>query len=86
MANVKTEVPTEERVTIRLFKDNAKYKDDVFVAVNGRSFLIQRGVDIEVPRCVAQVLEDSMEQDAKTAELMEREAGYFMEESKKLGV
>ena len=32
-------------------------KDDVFVGINGRTFLIQRGVEVAVPRNVAKVLE-----------------------------
>lgn len=31
-------------------------KDDVFVGVNGRTWLIKRGVDVEVPACVVEVL------------------------------
>ena len=63
----------EKRVRIRLFKDNGKYKDDVFVGVNGKGYRIQRGVDVEVPESVANVLEESARQDAATAALIERE-------------
>ena len=77
--NTKTEAPAteapagEKRVRIRLFKDNGKYKDDVFVGVNGKGYRIQRGVDVEVPESVANVLEESARQDAATAALIERE-------------
>ena len=65
----------EKMVKLKLFKDNGQYKDDVFVAVNGRTFQIVRGVEVEVPACVAEVLEHS--QDRRTAELMERlESAY----------
>lgn len=60
-------------VPIRLFKDNDKYKDDVFVAVNGRSFQIKRGETVQVPAYVAEVLEQSMAQDNATANLIARE-------------
>lgn len=52
---------------IRLFKDSNLYCDDVFVAVNGKNFLIQRGVDVSVPYYVAEILENSaiQEQEAK---------------------
>ena len=33
-------------------------KDDVYVAVNGRSYLIKRGEYVEVPASVAEVLEN----------------------------
>lgn len=57
--------PTEEKdtVVIRLFKDNQRYKAPVFVGVNGVTYLIQRGVDVEVPKAVAEVLEHSEEMD-----------------------
>lgn len=61
------------KVTIRLFKDNDKYKSDVPVILNGKVYQIQRGVDVEVPEEVAAILEASMKQDANTAMLIERE-------------
>ena len=33
-------------------------KDDVYVAVNGKSYLIKRGEYVEVPASVAEVLEN----------------------------
>ena len=51
-----------EPVTINLFKDDGKYKDDVFVAVNGKRFQIQRGKDITVPRYVAEVIKNAKDQ------------------------
>ncbi len=59
-----------EKVTVKLFKDNGKYKDDVFVAVNGERYQIQRGVPVTVPRYIAAVLEESMRQDEQTASLI----------------
>lgn len=57
--------PTEEKdtVVIRLFKDNQRYKAPVFVGVNGVTYLVQRGVGVEVPKAVAEVLEHSEEMD-----------------------
>lgn len=56
---------TEELVKIRIprARDN---QDDVFVAVNGRTWLIKRGVDVEVPPCVVEVLRN--QEDALTKE------------------
>ena len=56
-----------DKVTIKLFLDGKNYSEDVFVGINGRSYLIQRGVEVSVPYAVARVLEDSeqMEQMAK---------------------
>lgn len=72
----------EDMVSIRLFKDNDKYKDDVFVAVNGRSFQIKRGETVKVPAYVAAVLEQSMNQDNATANLIERETSAYAAEAK----
>ena len=69
-------------VPIRLIKDNDKYKDDVFVAVNGRSFQIKRGETVQVPAYVAEVLEQSMAQDNATANLIERESSAYAAEAK----
>lgn len=51
----KTEAPKEKMVKIRLPRTNAK-QGDVPVWVNERSWLIKRGVEVEVPECVAEVL------------------------------
>lgn len=69
--------PTEEKDTevIRLFKDSQRYKAPVFVGVNGETYLIQRGVDVEVPKAVAEVLRHSEEMDnAAMARIAEAEA------------
>lgn len=69
MAN---EAYMNEKVTIKLFKDNAKYRDDVYVAVNDRTFLIKRGVEVSVPRFVEEVLKNSLSQDEYVALLVEK--------------
>lgn len=50
-----TENKTEKKVTIRL-PISRELEDDMFVAVNGRTFLIKRGVEVEVPECVVEVI------------------------------
>ena len=57
MAEKKT--PAGRMVKIRLFKDNSRYKGDLFVSVNGVNYKIRRGVEVEVPAAVAEVLEHS---------------------------
>ena len=59
-----------EEVEIQLFKDNGKYKDDVYVAVNGQNCLIQRGKPVKVKRKFAEVLRQSLEQDNETADMI----------------
>lgn len=67
-----------EKVPIRLFKDNDRYKDDVYVCVNGERLLIKRGENVEIPRKFALVLEHSMEQDNSTAKMIEEKSADFM--------
>ena len=47
----------EKTVRIRLPKERRE-QEDVFVGINERSWLIKRGVEVEVPECVAEVLEN----------------------------
>lgn len=69
--------PGEEPVTVQLFKDNDRYKDDLFVAVNGERILIQRGVPVQIKRKFAEVIENSQLQDQQTDAMMQRLAeGY----------
>lgn len=76
----------EEMVSVRLFKDNGRYKDPVFVAVNGRRFMIERGKTVQVPRCVAQVLEQSANQDEATARLMDAESAAYEDQARTLNL
>ena len=75
-----------EYVEIKLFKDNDKYKDDVYVAINGKNCVIRRGVWTRIRRKFALLLDQSEIQDLRTAELMEREEGRFADESRRRSV
>lgn len=61
----------EEMETIQLFSDGGKYKGDLFVGVNGVNYQIKRGVPVNVPKAVAEVIRHSQEQDAQSAARME---------------
>ena len=61
------EARMKELVEIELFYDGDKYKDDVSVGVNGKTWLIKRGERVTVPRFVAEVINNSMEQDKASA-------------------
>ncbi len=54
-------------VPVKLFKDNERYTDDVFVSVNGNAFQIQRGVEVMVPMYIKLEL-DRAEEQRKAAE------------------
>lgn len=60
---VKNDAYYNEKVKIKLFKDNGKYKDDVFVAVNGIGMIVPRGKEVEIPRKYAIALQNSERQD-----------------------
>lgn len=62
----KTTNNTEEMVTIKLPRD--KNKGAEFVSVNEKTWLIQRGVEVEVPACVAEVLRHAEEMEAEAEE------------------
>lgn len=75
-----TTKPTVKMVTIKIDKTRND-RDDVWVSVNGKSYLIQRGVEVKVPYFVAEVLENSnnmlnvaMEyEDKKSAKVSDKE-------------
>lgn len=75
----------EELVTIQLFKDKNKYKDDVFIAINGERIQVQRGVPVQIKAKYAKVLERSVRQDAATADLIAEETERYERASKLLG-
>lgn len=76
--------PVKETVVIRLFKDADKYAEDVFVGINGKSYLLQRGVEIEVPMAVAEVLKNSEQQDLHTNAYLAKLEKEFSERSREL--
>ncbi len=68
-----------ELVAVKLFRDNDRYKDDVYVAVNGQNCVIKRGEWVKIKRKFALVLDQSEIQDIKTAEMLEAEQNRFRE-------
>lgn len=56
----KTDEKKEKLVKIKIPR-MSKDESDVYVGVNERSWLIKRGVEVEVPECVAEVLQHSEE-------------------------
>ena len=59
-----------ELVTLKLFKDKDRYKDDVLVIVNGESWLIKRGVTVQVPRKVVDALQLADDQTSAAADII----------------
>lgn len=73
-----------EEVEIQLFKDNGRYSDDVYVAVNGENCLIQRGRPVKVKRKFAEALRLSMEQDNETADMIRELESQYEAKTKEL--
>ena len=67
------EQAAEEMVRFRIPTGRSDLdKQDVFVAVNGKSYLIKRGETVELPKSVVEVLENSEAQNAYALEYMEK--------------
>ena len=62
----------EKMVTVTLPRGRKQEENFVIVSVNGRSWKIMRGVEVQVPRCVAEVLEN--------AQMMAEEARRYVDE------
>ncbi len=73
-AELKEIKKNEEYVEIKLFKDNEKYKDDVYVAVGGQNCVIKRGIPVKIKRKFYLALQHQESQDVKTARLIEKES------------
>lgn len=52
----KPETEVKEKIVKVRIPKTREQQDDVYVSVNNRNWLIQRGVEVEVPECVAEVL------------------------------
>lgn len=73
-----------ERVPFKAFKDNDKYKDDLVVGVNGKTYQIQRGISVMIPRFVYQVIANSDKQDLETSQFIEQKIAEYQEKLKQL--
>jgi hypothetical protein len=76
---------TEEMVEFIAFKDDGRYKDDIYVGINGKGYIIKRGEKVMIPRSVYEVLMNSQSQSQAAFRLMENKANEFESETKKFG-
>lgn len=53
----KKTVAEEKKVTIKLPRIKGE-SDTVYVSINERNWLIKRGVSVEVPKCVADLIDE----------------------------
>ena len=75
-----------ELVPVLLFKDSDKYKDDLPVGLNGKLYVIKRGVTVMVPRAVAEIVEHQLEQDNATAMLISQQSEQFAKDRTRMGL
>lgn len=61
--------PFTEKVKIKLIKTK-ELKHDEFVRINGRTFQLQRGKEMLVPKEVYDILENSRKQDEQTFDMI----------------
>lgn len=69
----------QRKVTIELFKDDYRYKEPLFVGINGRTFLIQRGVPVEVDDYVAEFIEGMKAEEARIMRKVEAEEREYQQ-------
>ena len=68
-------VPYEETeyVKVRLFRDEYRYKAPLYVSINGRNWLIKRGVEVTLPKYVADFIEQQMTEETAIWERVAKE-------------
>lgn len=67
----------DDYVEVRVFKDGGKYKDDMFVGVNGVMNQIRRGVPVKVKRSYARIIGASEIDSARVMSEMSASDGNF---------
>lgn len=60
-----------QKVHFYAMKDNDKYKNDITVTVNGKNYVLKRGVDMMIPRFLAMAIRDSDMQKKYAADVMQ---------------
>lgn len=79
-----SEAYLRELVPVRIPKDS-RNKGDVLVTVNGKKFQIQRGVEVNVPRYVAQVLDNKQRMEEVALDRMDELQKEYQKKEKAFG-
>lgn len=66
----------EEYVTVELFKDSDRYREDVFLQIGNENCLIQRGVPVQIKRKFALLLEQTRRQEKAAADTKNSMPGW----------
>lgn len=77
--SAKRDTYQDELVTVELFRDSDRYSHDFVVGVNGKLWKIKRGVRVQVPRYVAEVVKRSINQDQSTAQRIRERDGVYVQ-------
>ncbi|MDO5478118.1 MAG: hypothetical protein Q4G23_03035 [Clostridia bacterium] len=64
-----------EEVEMMLHKDDGRYKEDIVVILNGTALVVPRGEKVKIKRKYANIIEQSLGQQAKTAARISNLAG-----------
>lgn len=68
----KTAKKKDETVTVRLFKSkDPKYSQPVRVYINGKGYAVPRGIEVKVPKAVAEVLANKERQEGQASSLID---------------
>lgn len=67
---------TKPMRTIKLIKTK-ELKDDLVVCLNGKTYQIQRGVEVKIPEPVAKIIDNSERMDALALERSEAASKMF---------
>ncbi len=67
----------EEYVEVTLFKDGARYKNDVYVCINGENCIIKRGETVKVKRKFAELLKANHQAEIQVNEMQSRLSEEF---------
>ena len=68
----------DDYVELCLFRDGGKYKDDVFVGINGKMCRVKRGVPVKIKRSFARVIASSQESAANVQAKMSENDGKMI--------
>lgn len=75
----------KKKVQIELFKDDYRYREPLFVGINGRFLMIPRGVPVEVDDYVADFIEQQKSEEARIMRKIEEEEREYNEKTAMLG-
>lgn len=78
LADMAPYVETETR-KIKLFRDEYRYKEPLYVAINGRNWVIKRGVEVELPKYVADYIDQILAEEEAIRDRIDREEREYRE-------